>query len=104
MQLDVIRNPDESQIAVYKAARVIYAETFPSSLPAVEALASMIKNIMAQTKRDLVDIVSDENIFNVLNKNSPRHEYLNVDAKNNRALQMCVRVVERMMHGGLNDT
>lgn len=104
MQLDIIRNPDESQIAVYKAARVIYAETFPSSLPAVEALASMIKNIMAQTKRDLVDIVSDENIFNVLNKNSPRHEYLNVDAKNNRALQMCVRVVERMMHGGLNDT
>ena len=46
MQLDIIHNPDESQIAIYKAARVIYAETYPSSLPAVEAIASMIKNIM----------------------------------------------------------
>lgn len=102
--MEVIKNPDESQIAIYKAARVVYAETFPSSLPAVEALTSMIGNIMAQTNRDLVDVVSDANLFLSLNKESDRHEYLNVDAKNNRALQMCVRVVERMMHGGLHDT
>ena len=104
MQMDIIKNPDESQIAIYKAARVIYAETFPSSLPAVEALTSMIKNIMMQTEHDLSDVVSDENIFSSLNKNSPRHEYINTDAKNNRALQMCVRVVERMTRGGLADT
>jgi len=104
MQMDVIKNPDESQIAIYKAARVIYAETFPSTLPAVEALASMIGNIMAQTNRDLSDVVSDRNIFSSLNKDSPRYEYINTDAKNNRALQMCVRVVERMIHGGLVDT
>ena len=104
MPLEIIKNPDESQIAVYKAARVIYAETFPNSLPSAEALASMIKNIMMQTKRDLIDIVSDKNIFDSLNLNSPRHKYLDADIKNNRALKMCVRVVERMIHGGLPDT
>ena len=104
MQMDVIKNPDESQIDIYKAARVIYAESFPSTLPAVEALASMIKNIMTQSGRDLISVVSDKNIFDALDKNSPRYEYLNADAKNNRALQMCVRVVDRMVHGGLCDT
>ena len=103
MQMDVIKNPNESQIDVYKAARVIYAETFPSSLPAAEALASMIGNIMAQKECDLTDVATDKNIFESLNKNSPRHRYLNDDAKNNRALQMCVRVVERMLHGKLPD-
>ena len=104
MQMDVIKNPDESQIDIYKAARVIYAESFPSTLPAVEALASMIKNIMTQSGRDLISVVSDKNIFDALDKNSPRYEYLNADAKNNRALQMCVRIVARMVHGGLCDT
>ena len=104
MQMDVIKNPDESQIDIYKAARVIYAESFPSTLPAVEALASMIKNIMTQSGRDLISVVSDKNICDALDKNSPRYEYLNADAKNNRALQMCVRVVDRMVHGGLCDT
>jgi hypothetical protein len=103
MQMEIIKNPDESKIVIYKAARIVYAETFPSTLPVVEAFVSMIGNIMTQTKRDLVDVISDETIFPSLNKKSPRHEYINVDAKNNRALQMCVRVVERMMHGGLPD-
>ena len=104
MQLELIKNPDESQIAVYKAARVIYAETYPTTLPAVEALASMIKNIMTQSKKDLLDVVSDKNIFDSLNDKSLRHQYINADTKNNRAFQMCVRVVERMMHGGLMDS
>ena len=104
MSLEIIKNPDESQIAVYRAARVIYAETFPSSLPSAEALASMIRNIIMQTKRNLIDVVSDKNIFDSLNLNSPRHKYLDADIKNNRALKMCVRIVERMMHGGLPDT
>ena len=104
MQLEIINNPNESQIAVYKAARVIYAETYPATLPAVEAIASMIRNIMVQTNQSLSDVISNENLFDSLNKNSPRHNYIDVDAQNNRALDMCVRVVERMMHGNLSDT
>lgn len=103
MQLTIINNPDESQIAIYKAARVVYAEIFPTTLPSVEALVSMIGNIMARTGRDLTDVVSDKNIFGCLDEHSPRHEYINADIKNNRALQMCVRVVARMMHGSLPD-
>ena len=67
MQLEIINNPDESQIVLYKVARVIYAETYPSSLPAVEAVASMIRNIMIKTERDLSDVISDETIFDSLN-------------------------------------
>ena len=104
MQLEIIHNPDESQVVLYKTARVIYAETYPSSLPAVEAIASMIRNIMIQTKRDLVDVISDETIFDSLNANSSRHKYIDVDIKNNRAFQMCLRVVGRMLHGNLLDT
>ena len=63
MQLTIINNPDESQIAIYKAARVVYAEIFPTTLPSAEALVSMIGNIMARTGRDLTDVVSDKNIF-----------------------------------------
>ena len=104
MQMELIKNPDESKIAIYKAARVIYAETFPSiTLPAVEALASMIGNIITQPNRDLIDVVSDKNIFDASDDDSPRHKYIKTDAKNNRALEMCVRVVERMMRGGLVD-
>ena len=104
MQLEIIHNPDESQIVLYKTARVIYAETYPTTLPSVEAIASMIRNIMTQTNRDLIDVISDETIFDSLNANSPRHKYIDVDIKNNRAFQMCLRVVERMVHGGLADT
>ena len=104
MQLDIIKNPDESQIVIYKAARVIYAESYPTTLPAVEALTSMVQNIMMQYDKSLMDVVSDKNIFDSLNENSLRHQYINTDIKNNRAFQMCVRVVERMMHGGLADS
>lgn len=104
MQLTIINNPDESQVAIYKAARVIYAETFPTTLPAVESMASMIGNIMTKTNCDLTDVVSDKNIFDCLDESSPRHKYINADIKDNRALQMCVRVVERMIRGSLPDT
>ena len=104
MQLEIINNPDESQIAIYRAARVIYAETFPTTLPAAEALASMIGNIMLKTHCDLTDVINDKNIFDSLNADSPRNKYINADIKNNRALQMCVRVVMRMAHGMLPDS
>ena len=102
MQLELINNPDESQIVIYKIARVIYAETYMPTLPSVEALASMIKNITTQTKRSVVDVINDPNLFNVLNPESPRHKYLSVDANTN-AFQMCVRVVKRMIYGDLPD-
>ena len=104
MQLEIIQNPDESQIATYRAARVIFAETYPTTLASVEAMASMIKNIMNKTGQSIIDIVSNKNLFDSLNENSPRHQYINMDIKDNRALQMCVRVVERMIRGGLGDT
>ncbi len=103
MQLELIRNPDESQTTVYKVARVIYAETYMPTLASVEALASMIKNIVKQSNRDVDDIICDSDLFNTIKSDSPRHKYINVDA-NNRAFQMCVRVVKRMIYGNLPDT
>ena len=103
MQLSLIRNPDESQSIIYKIARVIYAETYMPTLPAAEALASMIQNVSKQSNRDVADIISNADVFNTLRPESPRHKYLSVDA-NNRAFQMCVRVVKRMLRGGLTDT
>ncbi len=103
MQLELIHNPDETQIDVYKIARVVYAETFMPTLASVEALTSMINNIAKQLNRSVIDIVADKDIFHSLDENSLRHKYLSVDA-NNRALQMCVRVANRMMHGNLPDS
>ena len=104
MQLEVIKNPNESQIWIYKAARIIYAETYPATLPAVEALASMIRNVMIRDEQQLQEVISNPNLFDSLNESSLRHKYINDVVKDNRALQMCVRVVERMVHGGLADT
>ena len=103
MQMKLIRNPDELQLGAYKIARVVYAETYMPTLASVEALASMINNIVKQSNRDAVDVVTDKNIFSSLNDNSPRHKYLSVVA-NDRAFQMCVRVVNRMLHNTLPDS
>ena len=103
MQLELIKNPDESQIVIYKVARIIYAETYLPTLPSVEALASMIKNITVQTNRNIIDIIDDADLFSVLKPESPRHKYLSVDA-NEKAFQMCIRVVKRMVYGDLQDT
>ena len=102
MQLELIRNPDESQIAIYKIARVIYAEAYEPTLASVEALASMIANIAKQQNRDVLNIINDRDVFNALDSESPRHKYLSV-AADNRAFQMCVRVVKRMLNGALPD-
>ena len=102
MQLELIKNPDESQKDTYKIARVVYAETYMPTLASVEALTSMIKNIAVQSNRSVSDIANDSNVFNSLKNDSPRHDYLSVDA-NNRDFQMCVRVVRRMMHNNLPD-
>ena len=105
MNLEIIKNPNESQIVAYKVARVIFAETYPTTtLASAEAMASMIRNIMIRYEQSVTDIILNKDLFDSLNEKSPRHEYLNVDARNNRTLQMCVRVVERMLHGNLPDT
>ena len=102
MQMELINNPDESQMDTYKIARVVYAETYMPTLASVEALTSMINNIAKQSNRNAIDVAMDKNIFESLNENSSRHKHLSVEA-NNRAFQMCVRVVNRMMHGNLPD-
>ena len=86
----------------YRVARVIYAETLAASLRVVEALASMIQNVAKKNNLDIADIISDENIFESLNKKSPRHEYIYTDLTRND-FQMCLRVAIRMLHGKLPD-
>ncbi len=101
-QLKLIKNPNESNILLYKIARVVYAETCAASLRVVEALTAMIENYARISGRDFLDIISDENIFESINRTSARHEYLTIDAQN-RGFKMCLRVVERMLHGNLED-
>lgn len=103
MQLVLIKNPDDTQIVVYKLARIVFAETGAISLQIVEAMASLIYNIYTKYDKSFEDIANDKNIFDVLNSSSPRHKYLDVDS-DNRKLQMCVRIVKTMMHGNLKDS
>ena len=102
MHLVLIKNPDETKSDIYKIARVIYAQTGAVSLRAVEALASMIANNARANHCACIDVVSDANLFSVVNPASSNHERMYVDASDSR-LQMCVRTVTRMMHGLLPD-
>ncbi|MDR2413086.1 MAG: hypothetical protein LBD50_02650 [Rickettsiales bacterium] len=102
MYLTLIKNSDESKIVLYKIARIIYAETNASSLRAAEALASMISNLRAKSKRRLIDIADDRSVFESLDRNSSRHEKLLVGIDSN-GFQMCLRVARRMIGGGLSD-
>lgn len=103
MHLNLIKNPDESKIILYKIARVVYAETGASSLAAVEALTSMIANVCMKTHQDITDVINDKNRFESLNENSTRHKDLLVDAAKS-GFQMCLRVVNRMLSGVLPDS
>ena len=103
MQLNLITNDDDTKIVQYKIARIIYAETKAESLQIVEAMASMIFNIHMKYEKSFEKIAKDENLFESLNEKSDRHQYLNVNA-NDRKLQMCLRVVQTMMHGNLRDS
>lgn len=103
MQMTLIKNTDMSATLAYKIARVVYAQTGAASLPGVEALTSMIKNLSEKSGRSIENIISDTEIFDVLDENSPQHYRMNVPA-NNHAFQMCVRVASRMLGGGLIDS
>lgn len=102
MQLELITNPDVSQCAAYKIARVVYAETGATSLPLVEAFTSMISNLARCRGVDPDVVITDRDVFLSLDENNARHELLNV-APDVRAFQMCLRVVRRMLHGNLPD-
>ncbi len=102
MNMMLINNPDASRAGAYAIARVIYAETGASSLRAVECMAAMIANISHVSDISPFDIVADTSLFGALHKSSPRHDRLYV-AADNRAFQMCLRVTDRMLHGGLGD-
>ena len=102
MQLTLIKNNADAKDTLYKLARIIYAETRASSLPAVEALASMIGNIRTKSMRQLSDIAADESVFESLDKKSPRNEDLLINSDDPK-FQMCLRVVKRMSIGQLQD-
>lgn len=103
MQLTLIKNEDDTKIVSYKIARIVYAETNANSLPLVEAFASMIYNIHIKYAKSFDDIVNDDDLFESLNENSARHDLLNINA-NDKKFQMCLRVVQTMMHGNLRDS
>lgn len=103
MQITLIENPDDTKIVPYKIARIVYAETLASSLAVVEAMASMIYNIHIKYGKSFEDIAKDNNIFDSLNQESNRHEYLNISASDKK-FQMCLRVVQTMMRGNLCDS
>ena len=102
MQLTIIKNPDNAQSVLYKLARVICAESCASSLQLVEAMASMVYNIHIKYGTSFEDISENENVFEVLNPKSLRHENLTI-IPSDKKFQMCLRVVNKMMHGNLND-
>lgn len=103
MQLFLIQNPDEAEFVSYKLARIVFAETGASSLATVEAMASMIYNIHIKYNKSFKDISCDKKIFDALNQESSRYQYLNIDA-DNKKIQMCLRVVKKMMRGNLPDS
>ncbi len=102
MQLILIENPDNTKSVLYKLARIIYAETFATSLQITEAMASMIYNIHTKYNKSFEDIANDSDLFESLNKKSSRYEYLKVPVTD-RKFQMCLRVAQKMMHGKLRD-
>lgn len=99
MQLELIKNTDENKRITYKIARVVYSETRAISLPAVEAITSMIKNISCRSGRAFEDIANDADIFPALRN---KEKVADIDI-NSRGFQMCLRVVNRMIKGGLID-
>lgn len=102
MNLDLIKAQSETMTLAYRIAHIVYAETHARSLRVVEALTSMISNYAKKNNRNVCDVISDETIFESLNKNSPRHQDLKTNS-NSREFQMCVRVAIRMLHGNLPD-
>lgn len=99
MQLRLIKNTDMQSTLSYQIARIVYEQTGAKSLHVVEALTSMIKNLSDKTDKNITDIISDKSLFDDANRLS----YANDAVICSRAFQMCVRVANRMLCGGLPD-
>lgn len=99
---NVIKAQSNTMSLAYRIAHIVYAETHARSLQVVEALTSMISNCARKNNRDITNVISDETLFESLNKNSMRHPDLKTNS-NSREFQMCVRVAIRMLHNNLPD-
>lgn len=95
--------PQDEKATIIQIARIIYAETRASSLPVVEALASMIGNIHQQSMKSFACIAADESMFECLQKDSTRSSDMLI-AEDDPKFQMCLRVVKRMTIGQLPDS
>ena len=102
MQLEIPEMQTETICLGYDVARIVYAETLATSLRVVEALTSMISNATKNNYHDIAKMIRDKNIFESINIESQRHQYLYVDTSR-RDFQMCLRVAIRMLHGNLAD-
>lgn len=103
MQITPSNEFQDEKATLVQLSRIIYAETRASSLPAVEALASMIGNICKESGRSLSSIASDTSMFECLQKNSMRHSDMMI-AEDDPKFQMCLRVAKRMSIGQLPDS
>ena len=102
MHVTLIKNTDTSETLAYRIARVVFAETGASSLSGVEALVSMIKNASDVSGVSVARIIQDKTMFESLSPTSVHHSRI-FEPANSRGFQMCVRVVKRMLAGGLGD-
>lgn len=102
MQLELIEVHDDTMSLAYSVARIVYAETLAKSLRVVEALTSMIFNATNGNRKNIHEFISNKQIFESLNNESVRHEFLSVNASR-REFQMCLRIALRMLHGNLGD-
>ena len=105
MQLTLIKNEnyDDAKTTILKLAHIIYAETRATSLPATEALASMISNLCKKSMQPLNNIAIDKSLFECLDTDSTRHTDLLI-AETDPKFQMCLRVTKRMVNGYIDDS
>ena len=103
MQMEIIEAHNEMMTLAYAVARIVYAETLAKSLHVVEALTSMIFNAAEHNIKNIKRVISDSQMFESLQSESTRHEFLSIDASR-RDFQMCLRVAKTMLHQNLPDT
>ena len=102
MFLCVVNNPDTRAADKYEIARVIYAETSGASLRSVEALASMIYNAARMRGCRPVEIVRDADMFESRCAGTTRNALFSAPP-DNAGMQMCLRVVQKMLNENLPD-
>ncbi len=101
-RLVVLDNPCPDKIALYRIARIIYAETKGNSLPVKEAFASMIQNRKQKLGLSLEAISDDKNLFGSLNHNSKMNQDIFVSL-DNPEFAICLRLAKRIVAGNLSD-